>query len=90
MPVTTYDEARSIIAEKYSEYYPTFVHEKLIQNHAITLSDETVRKIMSEMGLWKPRIRKEITPPFKLRERRACYGSMIQFDGSYHEWVAGL
>jgi hypothetical protein len=44
---------------------------------------------MTEMGLWKPKIRKKESPPFKLRERKDCYGSMQQFDGSYHEWVVG-
>jgi hypothetical protein len=63
------------------------VTEKLLELHTIKLSDEKVRRIMTDLGFWKPKLRKTPKPPFKLRERRDCYGSMQQFDGSYHEWL---
>ena len=77
----------TLIREKYSEFHPTFVMEKLQEIHDIKLSDEKIRQIMIEMNIWKPRSRKKKTPPFHLRERRDCYGNMQQFDGSYHEWL---
>jgi hypothetical protein len=77
---------KKIIQEKYSTFKPTFVQEKLEELHKITLSNETVRKIMTAMNLWKPTIRSE-QRMFQLRERKASYGMMIQFDGSYHEWL---
>jgi len=84
---SSHDSIKSIIREKYAEYYPTFVHEKLRDLHGIVISDEKVRQIMISMELWKPKARKKDSPPFMLRERRDCYGSMQQFDGSYHEWL---
>lgn len=81
------DRIRSVIREKYGEYYPTFVYEKLRELHGIVVSDEKVRQIMVSMGLWKPKARKKVSPPFMLRERRDCYGGMQQFDGSYHVWL---
>lgn len=87
-PTDLHEQVKHIITEKYSEIYPTLVAEKLQEHHAIILSIETVRKIMTNMGLWKPKSRKKASPPFMLRERRDCYGSMIQFDGSYHSWIS--
>jgi hypothetical protein len=84
------DRIRSVIREKYGECYPTFVHEKLRELDGIDVSDEKVRQIMVSMGLWKPKTRKKATPPFMLRERRECYGSMQQFDGSYHAWLPNV
>jgi hypothetical protein len=39
-------------------------------------------------GLWKARpVRKRVAYP--LRERRACFGELIQIDGSPHDWFEG-
>lgn len=60
--------------------------EKLQEIEHISVSDETVRKIMTHMDLWKPSVRSE-QKIFQLRERKPAYGMMTQFDGSYHEWL---
>ncbi len=40
---------------------------------------------MIEEDLWKPRkVKKVVT--HQLRERRACFGELIQIDGSPHDW----
>ena len=82
------DIIRSIISEKYSSFKPTFVMEKLLEIHGIQLSDEKVRAIMIDMWYWKPKLKKKEKEIFHLRERRDCYWIMIQFDGSYHEWIS--
>jgi transposase len=85
-----YDQVKKIITEQYSSFWPTFVHEKLQENHHITLSDETVRHMMTELWFWKPRNRRKESPPFHLRERKECYGVMTQFDGTYHIWLPDI
>ena len=90
IPLVFYDNMKEIIRDRYSSFWPTFVQEKLSENHGITISDETVRQIMMELWFWKPRIRKKESPPFHLRERKECYGMMVQFDGSYHIWLPDI
>lgn len=41
---------------------------------------------MIDEGLWKPRSKKKASAHRAWRERRSCYGEMIQFDGSYEQW----
>src|SRR5512134_1848085 len=39
-------------------------------------------------NLWKPRKAKKVVV-HPLRERRACFGELIQIDGSPHDWFEG-
>jgi hypothetical protein len=43
---------------------------------------------MIEEDLWKPRKAKKVVV-HQLRERRACFGELIQIDGSPHDWFEG-
>ena len=83
------EHAIEIIKEKYYDFGPTFAAEKLLENHGIKLGKETVRKAMSEAGLWQPRSKKIHAHYRAWRERKQCYGEMQQFDGSYHDWFEG-
>ena len=38
--------------------------------------------------MWKPRKLKKIVT-HQLRERRACFGELVQIDGSPHDWFEG-
>jgi transposase len=78
-------QALDLIKQKYADFGPTLAHEKLQECDQVQISREGVRKIMVEEGLWKPRRRKkEVVHP--MRERRACFGELIQIDGSEHAW----
>lgn len=79
-------KAKKYLREKYYDFKPTFASEKLDENHHIAINKETVRKIMSEMGLWKPKPRKNPKKRHLWRPRKDNYGEMEQFDGSYHKW----
>ena len=74
-----------IIKEKYHDFGPTMVWEKLQEIHSIKLSDETIRTIMIRNHIWKSSKRKR-GQYFAWRERRFSYGQLQQFDGSYHNW----
>ena len=48
-------QALDLIKEKYEDFGPTLAHEKLIEVYGLKLSDESVRRLMIEEGIWKPR-----------------------------------
>ena len=74
-----------LIKEKYSDFGPTLAHEKLTEVHQLQLSRESVRRIMIEEGIWKPKRAKRPTS-HPMRERRACSGELVQIDGSDYAW----
>ena len=78
-------QALDLIKEKYEDFGPTLAHEKLSEVHRLELSRESVRKLMIEEGLWKPK-RVKKPPVHQMRERRACFGELVQIDGSDHAW----
>jgi transposase len=77
-----------LILEKYRDFGPTLVTEKLTEVHGLQISDESVRKLMITEGLWKQR-RKRKLRVFQMRERRACFGELVQIDGSDYDWFEG-
>jgi transposase len=74
-----------LIYEHYRDFGPTLAHEKLTEQHQLRLSRESVRKIIIAEGLWKPRRAKKPSV-HPMRERRACFGELVQIDGSEHAW----
>lgn len=81
-------QALNLLKTKYQGFGPTLAHEKLNEKEKLKLSDESVRKLMIEEDLWKPRKLKKIVT-HQLRERRACFGELVQIDGSPHDWFEG-
>ena len=79
------DRALAIIRERYADFGPTLACEKLVECHGIRLAKETVRRLMTDAGLWMPRRQR---PPkvYQPRARRACLGELVQIDGSDHRW----
>jgi hypothetical protein len=77
--------AMALVRERYADFGPTLACEKLRECHGLTLSKETVRHLMTDAGLWVPRRQR---PPkvYQPRARRACYGELVQIDGSEHAW----
>lgn len=75
----------SLVRDKYPDFGPTFACEKLREIHGLALSAETLRKWMVEEGLWRER-RRKIARIYQRRQRRPCYGELIQIDGSPHDW----
>ncbi|HQX15443.1 MAG TPA: hypothetical protein PLA27_03400 [Anaerolineales bacterium] len=81
-------KALDLLKSKYKGFGPTLAHEKLAEKEKLKLSDESARKLMLEEGLWKSRTLKKIVS-HPLRERRACFGELVQIDGSPHDWFEG-
>lgn len=79
-------KAKEHLKEKYYDFGPTLASEKLKENDKIEINKETTRGMMTEMGLWKPKTRKQAKNRHVWRARKNNYGEMQQFDGSYHVW----
>jgi hypothetical protein len=82
------DKVVKLIKEKYTDFGPTFLHEKLLENHNICVSKETLRQWMIADHLWRGKHRKDIKV-HQLRDRRECFGELVQIDGSFHDWFEG-
>lgn len=72
--------------ERYSDFGPTFACEKLSEE-GFRLSPNTLTRLLKDRHLWVRRRRRGRHR--KRRERRACFGSMVQMDGSQHDWFEG-
>ncbi len=78
-------KALDLILERYRDFGPTLAREKLVEVHGLRISDERVRQLMLAEGIWKPR-RKRKLQVFQMRQRRACFGELVQIDGSDYNW----
>ena len=81
-------QALNLLKTKYRGFGPTLAHEKLVEKEKLQLSDESVRQLMIAEDLWKARKAKKVVV-HQLRERRACFGELVQIDGSPHDWFEG-
>jgi transposase len=77
-----------LLKSKYGGFGPTLAHEKLVELEGMKISDERVRQLMIEEGLWKARKARKVAV-HQMRERRACFGELVQVDGSSHDWFEG-
>jgi transposase len=70
---------------KYRGFGPTLACEKLVEVEGVKISDESVRQMMISEALWKARKERKVRV-HQMRERRACFGELVQIDGSPHAW----
>lgn len=78
-------QALSLIENRYPDFAPTFASEKLEEIHGLVINRETLRLKMTKAGLWLAKQKK--TKHREWRERKACFGELIQLDGSSHHWL---
>jgi transposase len=81
-------KALDLLKRKYKGFGPTLAHEKLVEKENLKISVESVRQLMIAEDMWKPRKVKKVVA-HQLRERRACFGELVQIDGSPHDWFEG-
>lgn len=79
------DIVLELIREHYIDFGPTLAREKLIERHRLAVSKETLRKWMTEAGIWTSR-RERKQRLHQPRGRRDCLGEMVQIDSSHHWW----
>lgn len=84
-PVEMKEKALLIYREKYVDFGPTLAAEKLEEDDGLKVHPETLRLWLKAEGIWLPRRKRKAHR--KQRERRACYGELLQLDGSIHAWL---
>ena len=73
-----------VYRERYPDFGPTFAAEKLSEEQGIRISVSVLRRLLIETGDWQgARRAKEYR---SRRERKECFGELVQFDGSHHKW----
>jgi len=73
-------------AQRYPDFGPTLAAEKL-SAEGLKVDHETLRRWLLEEGQWTVRRRRQQHRQW--RERRSCFGEMVQMDGSHHDWFEG-
>lgn len=80
--VTILDLYRS----KYLEFGPTLASEVMEEQDSVIIHPETLRLWLKKEGLWTRKRKHKIYR--ERRERRSCFGDMLQIDGSIHDWFS--
>jgi transposase len=80
--------ALDLLKGRYDGCGPTLAHEKLVEREGLQLSLGSLRKLMIEEGLWKAKNARKMQA-YQMRERRACFGELVQIDGSPYDWFEG-
>src|SRR5512139_3681255 len=73
---------------KYQGFNDHHLTEKLKEQESISLSREMVRRTLRAHGIGSPNKRRGLKHRSR-RERRAAEGTMLQVDGSPHDWLQG-
>ena len=80
-------QALSLYRRHYGGFGPSLAAEKLAEAHRLALSAETLRQWLLAEGLWQRQRRRDRHR--SRRERKACFGEMLQADASEHDWLEG-
>ena len=81
-------KVKKLLEETYPTFGPTLAGEMLEIDQGLKVNKETIRQWMKEAGLWKGK-RRRSSHIHQSRERRACFGELVQIDGSPHDWFEG-
>src|SRR5258708_13128750 len=72
----------------YAGFNDHHLCEKLVECEGISLSRETLRRLLRQQGLGSPRKRR--APAHRQRRvRSAQLAELVQLDGSLHDWLQG-
>ena len=72
--------------ERYPDFGPTLAAEYLAAE-GMVVDHETLRRW--RLGQGKPMMRRRRQRQRQWRERKPCFGAMVQLDGSHHDWFEG-
>jgi transposase len=84
------ESLRRQVVEIYRHEMPDFnltmASEKLAARK-LAVPARTLRDWLSAEGVWQPKYRRD--PHRARRQRRACFGELVQADGSHPDWLEG-
>jgi len=72
--------------ERYADFGPTLMAEHLLKEKLV-VDHETLRRWLLAAG--KRTVRRRRQKHRQWRERKPCFGAMVQLDGSHHDWFEG-
>jgi transposase len=75
------------VAQRYPDFGPTLAAEYLAKEGLAVVDHETLRRWLLAEGSRTVRRRRQQHRQW--RERKPCFGAMIQLDGSDHDWFEG-
>ena len=81
------EEVLQLYRQYYSDYGPTLFSEKLVEIKDVTIDPETLRRWLIADGQWE--LARHRGRHRKKRPRREAIGSLVQIDGSHHDWFEG-
>ena len=85
LPAELQARVLGLVRERYADFGPLLAREKLAELHDLEVGRETLRKWMTQAGVWVPR-RERPRHAHQSRHRRSCLGELVQIDGCDHEW----
>lgn len=85
VPIKEKQKIITLLHQHYYDFGPLLASEKLEECHQIKRDRSTISSIMVAEGLWRPHVKKKELHR-SWRERKACKGELIQYDGSYDHW----
>jgi transposase len=72
--------------ERYQDFGPTLMAEEL-EKEGMVVDHDTLRRWL--LGAGKRTVRRRRQQHRQWRERKPCFGAMVQLDGSHHDWFEG-
>jgi hypothetical protein len=72
--------------KRYEGFGPTLACEHLVRD-GLKVDHETLRRWLLESGQWTLQGRRQKHRQW--RERKPCFGQLVQMDGSEHDWFEG-
>lgn len=80
-------QALELYRQQYADYGATLAAECLAKDDSLTVSVSTLRRWLTQAGLWERRRKRQ--PHRSRRPRRQRLGELVQMDGSHHDWFEG-
>lgn len=83
-------ELRQHVLARYAQRYPDFgptLAAEYLAGDGLKVDHETLRRWLMAEG--KHTVRRRRQRHRQWRQRKACFGQMVQLDGSHHDWFEG-
>lgn len=80
-------KALRLYRQRYADYGPKLFAEMLEDHHRLAIDPETLRRWLIADKQWAGSRKKRLHR--KRRQRREAIGSLVQLDGSVHDWFEG-
>jgi len=78
------ERALALYCDHYRGFGPTLAAEQMAERDGLVVDHETLRGWLIGSGLWKAR--RQPRRSHRRRARKACFGELVQLDGSDHHW----